>query len=196
MKKKLDIMDTLRAVEPTTESLICAIDPGSTGGVIILTTHTGFILWKSSLPIYNKDSSKLVDFNKLCEILSYINSTFKAEFIVEDVGAIQGQRTGKTQQFAFAHAIAVIDCCFKCCNITPFMVKPQVWQASLWSGVGKVVKRTAGGMQKTDTKATSLKAKERLYPDSDCRVSDRGTIQQHNYVDALLIAMYLTRIQN
>ena len=65
-------------------------------------------------------------------------------------------------------------------------VRPQLWQTSV---ISKALDKVPG-----DTKASSLNASRRLYPDATLRHSTRCTVDNHNMSDALLIAEYGRRV--
>ena len=82
--------------------------------------------------------------------------------------------------------------------ISHTFVQPKKWQ-SIWEGVpiqkvptGKKNKK-GEPMYKTDTKATSLLAVQRLFPNIDLRASERCKIPHDGIVDALLMAEYCRR---
>ena len=64
----------------------------------------------------------------------------------------------------------------------------------MWRGISIVKKKSASGKTEvTDTKATSIKACQQLYPGIDLRRTERCTKIDDNKCDSLLIATFLKR---
>ena len=70
----------------------------------------------------------------------------------------------------------------------PYMeVQPKVWQKVAWEGV-PLMKNSKG---RTDTKAMSLTAAKRLFPNESFLATSRSSVPHDGLVDAALIAYYL-----
>ena len=109
---------------------------------------------------------------------------------VENVHAIQGG--GATSNFQFGKGVGIIEALLASNKIPTTKVSPIKWQKLAWEGVTIQVKpnpKNKSG-KSTDTKATSLIAAKRLYPDVDLRKSNRARVPHDGKVDSLLILHY------
>lgn len=152
------------------------IDPGKTGGVVIVGTN-GDIQDKLTMPLV---ADKEVDFGIIYNFLEPVAQQSMA--LLEKVGAMPKQ--GVTSMFNFGQTYGGLKAILQILANkydTPWaLVTPQSWQKSLHEGVDKSM----------DAKKRSLMAFQRLYPGIDLRASNRCKIPHSGLVDALLIAEY------
>lgn len=107
--------------------------------------------------------------------------------VIEDVHSVFG--SSAKSNFEFGRCVGMLEAFLVSSNIPYTKVQPKRWQKQMWEGIP--IQTNADG--KTDTKATSLLAAQRLYPMVDLRKSERAKKPDHNKVDALLIAEYCRR---
>lgn len=108
---------------------------------------------------------------------------------MEDVHAIFGASAKST--FNFGWSLGIIEGVLSGMGIAYTKVAPKEWQREMWQGIRPVYK--SGNSKAIDTKATSLLAAKRLFPNEDLRRSARATLPHDGIVDALLMAEYCRR---
>lgn len=159
------------------------IDPGKKGAIV----RIGRKVTKWAIPLDGKD----VDLDELCRIISNLNK--KSVVCLESVHSIYG--TGKQSMFTMGRVFGNIESALKCNGIKFHYVRPTDWQARVWKDKIKI---KSGKKLVTDTKATSLRTAQALYPKLDLRYGKNETIHKgrerstphDGIVDALLIAHY------
>jgi hypothetical protein len=187
IRKKLQLrLDELDFFDNIKGNYYCAIDPGTVSGVIVVAHGDGSVVFRSPLPIENKE----ISFDLLRDIVVKINKLFKPTYVVEKVSYIRGERVAKAANFAFAKAVGVIESVFKCLDIEVIQPEPKKWQDKMFKGVDKVYIKTPKGRTKHDTKATALAVVQKYYPLADMTKSDAAKKSDHNIVDAFLLCMY------
>lgn len=152
--------------------IYAAIDPGLTGGIAIL--HENGKLELHEIPLLVKG---IIDYDALADIFRYISNQDHF-LIMEDVHAIPG--AGAKQSFNFGQVVGAKKALLSAFRIKHAMVQPKTWQKLAWTGVPNIQKSTGGN----DTKAMSLVAATRIFPDKKFLKSKDGLI------DAALIAFY------
>jgi hypothetical protein len=158
--------------------IYAAIDPGKTGGVAILNEDGTLEL--HTIPVIGKE----VDLKLLNEII--YNATRQDHIVcLEDVHAIPG--TGAGSNFEFGRIKGLKEGMLVGMQARYVMVNPRTWQGIMWQGV-PVQKKAAGG---NDTKATSLIAARRWFPNETFLATARSSKPHDGLVDAALMAMYL-----
>lgn len=162
------------------------IDVGKGGAVCLLTSDgTTSCMVTPTLPDGDIDSRFLY------EHVRSLSREYEIKMVViEKVHAIFG--AGAKSTFEFGRSAGIVES-IVCALGLPFtMVPPKVWQKEMWSGVDKVMKPN----KSVDTKATSLVAAKRLFPNSV--LTDTGkpkSKKAHDgIVDAILLAEYGRRI--
>lgn len=108
--------------------------------------------------------------------------------VIEDVHAIFGSSAKAT--FEFGRVAGILEALLVAHGIPYAKVKPKEWQKEMWQGIPILKKE---GKTSNDTKAMSLMAAQRLFPNVDLRKSDRAKIPDHNKVDAILLCEYCRR---
>lgn len=194
IRKKLQLkLDELEFFNDIKGDYYCAIDPGTVSGVIVVAHESGEIVYRSSLPIENKEVSFLL----LRDMVTKIDKVFKPKrYVVEKVSYIRGERVAKAANFSFAKAVGIIESVFKCMNIDILQPEPKKWQDKMFSGVDKVYVKTPKGRTKHDTKATALAVVKKYYPKTELTKSDAAKKTDHNIVDAFLLCMYAKKLGN
>ena len=194
IRKKLQLkLDELEFFGDIKGRYYCAVDPGTVSGVIVVANDKGEVVFRSALPIEDKE----ISFVLLRDMVSKIQKIFKpSAFVVEKVSYIRGERVAKAANFSFAKAVGIIESVFKCLNISIIQPEPKRWQDKMFSGVDKVYVKTPKGRTKHDTKATALAVVNKHYPKADMTKSDAAKKTDHNIVDAFLLCMYAKKIND
>ena len=167
---------------------IAAIDPGSTGAIVILS---------EPIQIYVPPTiGKKMDWAGYARLFDKLEDCFVG---LEEVHSIFG--ASAKSNFTFGGMFYSAMCLLHSKGIRHEMIPPKKWQSEIWSATDRVYK--AGKVNKTvDTKATSLLAAKRLYPTLDFLYGDneqgngRRTKPHDGIVDALLIAEFCRRTFN
>lgn len=147
------------------------VDPGKTGGIVIL-DQNGLIIKLHKMPIIPGTNE-------------YDEHEIKAIFCSYENPHVFLENVQPSNDWG----IKAISSLFECkgmmkgictgINVKITLVAPQTWQKFCWEGVKKVTyptnrKLKAGGyVQKTDTKATSSVAAIRLFPGVDFRMVEK-----------------------
>jgi len=165
------------------------IDPGKDGGIAYIKANG-----KVSATTVPKIGTE-VDLNAYTEILRKLKySDEDVRVVLEDVHSIFGMSA--KSNFEFGKNNGHIEGILVALGMPYSKVAPKTWQKVMWEGIKiekiNTGKKTKAGKikYKTDTKATSLKAVKRLFPDVDLRKSERATKPHDGKVDSLLLAEY------
>lgn len=156
------------------------IDPGKNG--FICYNYNGHIIY-SPIPLIKKE----VDIRKLMNDFYIWDGMEDVHCVIEDVHAIFGSSAKAT--FNFGWIVGVLEMLLVAHGIPYTKVKPKDWQKEMWQGV-PLQKKPNG---RTDTKAMSLLAAKRLFPDEDLTATERSVKVHDGKVDALLLAEYCKR---
>lgn len=130
-----------------------------------------------------------------------INESFSSDVavVIEDVHSIFGSSAKSTFNFGYIKGMLVG---LLIAHRIPYtLVQPKEWQLEIWTNADKVytVKKAklADGTQSSrrmlDTKGTSTRAAQRLFPSIDFRKNDKCRKIDDNKVDSLLMAEYARR---
>ena len=166
------------------------IDPGKSGFMTVIGSDKWIVYY--AMPLIKKQ----LDVAELASWFSGMPSLF-AEFdslhcVIEDVHAMFGSSAKST--FSFGYVCGVIEALLVSNKIPYTKVNPKTWQKEMWQGIPMVKKPSKSGKtMTTDTKAMSLMAAKRLFPNEDLRATERSTTPHDGKVDSLLIAEYCRR---
>ena len=165
------------------------IDPGASGFITVFYpdgTNQSF-----QIPSIGKEID-LYSLNNIFRNLTMDNTLNNIHCVIEDVHAIFGSSAGATFKFGF---IAGVLESFLISNSIPYTkVQPKKWQKEMWEGIKLQQKSSSTGKTMVnDTKAMSLIALKRLFPDIDPRKNDRSKNPDDNKVDSILLAEYSRR---
>jgi len=184
---------------------IIGVDPGLKGALVLL--HDGEVQDKVAIPIIGK----IFDLNEFTAILEewtdFDGDIDKdCHIFIEDVHAIFGSSAAAT--FTFGFVVGSIQAIVSTLGVPYTLVQPKKWQKVIYQGIpemrnapkkltkaelvdkalGKKV-RTPKAKGSLNTKAMSLVAAKRLFPNVDLRKNTtRCTVAHDGIVDALLIA--------
>jgi hypothetical protein len=176
---------------------IIGIDVGKNGAMVMI-DEKGEVTEIYTMPLFGKDYYDWI------EIANILSDEKDEHVFIENVHAIYGASAGSTFTFGggFHGIIAVVSTLQK-----PYtLVQPKEWQKVAYQGIHEIRKppiritkgKNIGKMKKgpKDTKAMSLVAAKRLFPNVDLRASERCKKPHEGIVDALLIAEYGRRLLN
>lgn len=153
------------------------IDPGKSGGIVILSSDNELTLHK--VPLIG---GKVVDHYKIKEILSKVEN---GHFALEDVHSLPG--VSAKANFSFGENKGEYRGLLIGLGLNYMEVQPKTWQKIAWEGIPVIKKPN----KKTDTKAMSLLAAKRLFPAESFLATERSSVPHDGLVDAALIAYYL-----
>ena len=168
-----------------TNKIYVGIDPGKSGAITIL---SGDEVETIGFPLIGKD----YDIKGINEIFHRI-SNLNCHVIIEDVKALQGLM--KAGNWSLSRGKTILEVCCVCNSIPYTLVHSKTWQKEMWQGIPVQHKgKTAKGAPKVNTKAMSLLAAKRLFPNVDLRDPNRKTdrsVKPHDgVVDSLLLSEY------
>lgn len=158
------------------------IDIGAKGGIVGL-DEVGDILFMYRIP--KKNGS--VDFPELAELInSLMDIDDRGVICIEDIHSIYGMSAKSNFSFGFIKGFKVA-----CCMMSTYrfeQVAPKIWQKEIWEE-DDIVRNG----RKKDTKATSLNAAKRIFPDQTFVPTKRHRVPHDGLVDSALIAEYAKR---
>ena len=149
--------------------IVCGIDPGKSGAVVFLENKK--IIYQTKMPVIGKEINCI-------RIYDLIKSYKPSHIYVEHSQAIP--RTFSTSSaFSFGMSFGIIIGIVSVVLIPFTLVKPKVWQKTMWQGTSTDIK----------PKERSLVASMRLFPDHNFVLE--GCKKPHDgIIDAALIALW------
>ena len=160
------------------------IDPGAKGFITAVVNGKHDFLSISD--------NNVIEINKY---LASLKSQGEVVAIMEEVHAIFGSAAKAT--FSFGEIFGLLKGLLIANTIPYHLIPPKTWQKEIWANPDMVVaykqvvvKGKATTRKEVNTKATSLNAALRLFPDVDFRKTARCKKPDDNKVDSLLIAEY------
>ncbi len=169
------------------------IDIGSKGAISIFVD--GKLEMSCAIPVTKDNKVDIAEFYGI--ISNWITSADDIHATIEDLHSIFG--TGAASNFTFGWVNGVTEAILVSYAIPYTKVQARKWQKEMWEGVRPVVintgkKNKKGEIKyKTDTKATSLLAAKRLFPNEDFLATSRSKVPHNGIVDAILIGEYCRR---
>ena len=162
------------------------IDPGKDGAIAYVTSKgtTGHIV----VPKIAKE----YDLQKMCDTLQGL-SNGKAHAVLEKINGHVAM--SRSSAFTMGKGCAYWEAFLVALKIPHTLVPPQTWQKEMWAGITVQRKAPTKGRVKgsVNTKATSLLAAKKLFPDDDFTKSPASSVPHDGIVDAKLIAEYARR---
>lgn len=152
---------------------ICGVDPGATGGISCIDTHTGDA-HVTDLPLSTDKSLKWIDGLRLMELLK----TYGPNVVVVERASVfpnQGTVSGFHYGMVFGSILSVL----QACHLQVEFVTPVVWKK--WMDL-------PGGKDKKVSKFAALEKARNLFPKADLKRK-----KDHNRAEALLIAVWRAR---
>ncbi len=156
---------------------IIGIDPGSKGYITI--RNDGLCHHLSIADMYMRQIS-----DELYDTIRHFPDTIA---VMEEIHAVFGSSAKAT--FRFGEIFGILQGLLIANHIPYHLVQPKEWQKEIWINADKVYKEG----KKIDTKATSINAARRLFPDVDLRRTPQCKNPDDNKVDSLLICEYARR---
>jgi hypothetical protein len=165
---------------------VMGVDPGKSGAIALLGEDKELLLY-----VFPRKGTE-IDLATLALMFRDLNKDV-SECYMEDVHAIFGSSAKST--FAFGRSVGQLEACIVAAGIKLTKVQPKAWQAIAWckddlvqTPTKRKYKRTGLPIMKTNTKATSLNAARRVFPDEDFLPSKRHRTPHDGMYDAALIA--------
>lgn len=199
-RKLLDLHDGLCYIQTMSKQYVIGADPGKHGAIVFLNVDD----FSDQIHVPTKVSSATgeIDYVGLYNSLMTFDKGTIIGAAVEQVHAIYGSAAGSTFSFgeAYGSLRATMLIAGDVMHFPVYSVPPKMWQKVAWHGVDKVqypalskgkVRVTSKGniVMETDTKATSSKAAQHLFP-AVSFVPPRCKNEHDGLVDAALIAYY------
>ena len=162
-------------------SFIWGIDIGIQGGLVLL--ENGKIKEMHPMPIFEvqtstKKARKYCDANAIKEI---IKKHERSAFYIEQVRSMH--MMSAQSNFSFGHSAGVIEACVRMIADEYHLIRAVDWQKKVWHPDDYVFKDG-----KRNTKATSLNAAKRIFPNESFLKSKRCSVPHDGLIDAALIA--------
>ncbi len=175
------------------KNIAIGIDPGKKGFITCMNKETGDIVY---WPIMQKPDSKYIDLTEVRDVFLQLAEEYdlkkSVHCVIEDVHSIPG--SSAQSNFNFGYIVGALEELLRFCGIPFTKVTPKVWQKEMWQGVAVKKKLSSTGKtQINDTKAMSLEAAKRLFPNEDFRRTAKCKTPDDNKVDSLLMAEYCRR---
>ena len=166
-----------------------AIDPGKEGAVVII--YPDGLIETHVTPKIGKEYDKAAMFRLISNIVK--KSEGQCHFVLENINGHVAK--GRSAAFMMGLGKGLWEMALIASNAPHTFVSSSSWQKETWQGVAivKVKSETNKSGEKTDTKATSLIAAQRLFPHVDLRRSARANVPHDGIVDAILMAEFARR---
>ena len=166
------------------DKIYLGIDPGGKGFISAITD--------GGYKFYSISDLNALEINK---VLGTLKGRGNVVAVMEEVHAIFGSAAKAT--FSFGEIFGLLKGLLIANTIPYHLIPPKTWQKEIWTNPDMVVaykqvvvKGKATTRKEVNTKATSLNAALRLFPDVDFRKTARCKKPDDNKVDSLLIAEY------
>lgn len=176
--------------EEVKQKAYCGVDPGKSGAIAVM-DFKGEIVHRFIMPNIGDD----IDIHELYKAFTALKSEFTLTLVLEDVHSIFNSSAGSN--FTFGFVCGAIEAIVISHSIKLIKVQPKTWQKEIWQNADKCYKPKKPEQKNPsiDTKATSLKAAKRMFPEFDFRKpnSIRSVNAHDGIVDAVLICEYARR---
>ena len=162
--------------------IICAIDPGITGALVLL--EDGIVTKTMAMPSKTRNGNNVVDSYKLG---TFIEQNPIDKVVIEDVHAIFG--SGSKSTFNFGRNVGAPESVFDAFGFEIDFITPRSWQVHAWRDIPKLKKKDGSN----DTKAKSLMALHKFFPNLDPKLllrNSRCSVPHDGIVDAILIGKF------
>lgn len=183
---------------------VIGIDPGVDGGIAFFDGESLQLFEMPSFEIQTKLSKpkklksglkthkkeRYISTRGLLDLLVYQLGISDCTVIIEDIASFYG--ISASVNFKMGYNLGMIHALLDIHATEYHLVKPSIWQKKIWTDDDKVIRHNPSAkvrQSKTDTKATSLNAAKRLFPETDFIPS--GKRKPHDgLIDAALISLY------
>lgn len=175
--------------------LYCAIDIGADGAFARI--YNG-VLKYGKLPV---DKARELDPVQLYGLLfdGNILEEDTLHCVIEDLRSVHGSSASSNFSYGFNNGSVVTF--LKAYQIPFTRISPKQWQKLMWQGVpliqkidGKKKNKDGTQKMKTDTKAMSLVAAQRIFPNESFLATERSSVPHDGLVDAALICEFGKRM--
>jgi hypothetical protein len=167
----------------TKKRFVLGIDPGANGFMVILDLSSRSVVDSYNLKFLPDGQFDSFDCQRWLLGVLKVHDASIVRCSLESVHAIFGASAKAT--FQFGRCLGSLETFLNLLGIPFKPVQPKTWQKVMWEGIRPIVK---GG--KIDTKATSLSAAIKLFPQHDFRRTVNCKNADDNKVDATLLAYY------
>ena len=171
------------------------VDPGKAGAITFLDLKTREL----EMHLFPRTGVEL-DIQGIYKILKDKADEVAFGFL-EDVHAIFNSSAKAT--FGFGRAVGHIQAALDISGVPYELIQPKSWQKIAWTDADLVqhptkrkYKRTGLPIMKTDSKATSLNAAKRIFPNESFLPSPRHRTHHDGLYDSALIAHVATRLNS
>lgn len=168
--------------------IVCGIDVGAKGSAVLLDNgkYLDHFIFNDS-----KNNFDLTGFiNFMLKYRKQIDHVY-----IEDVRSLFGMSAASN--FTFGENKGILQGVVSAYKLRYSLIHSKTWQSVAWRGIRPITKKVKGKSKgetvmkdKVDTKATSLLACKRLFPDVNLLATDRSKKPHDGLVDALLIAYF------
>jgi len=163
------------------------IDPGKDGSIAYITDEGK----RGAVPTPKIGIE--YDLNKMHGILKMLQASGSCHVVLENINSHSAK--GRQGAFVMGKGVAYWEAFIVALGLPYTRVTPQAWQKVVWEGVKVqfVPSSTNKSGKKKDTKATSMVAAKRLFPDFDFTPTERAEKLHDGMIDAMLMAEYCKR---
>lgn len=160
------------------------VDPGKKGAIVAVASNG--MVGKWPVPLIQDD----VDAVGIWNILNDLKSRYDLTLILEDVHSLFGMSAATN--FSMGHTLGILDGIIAASKIRLIRVPPKTWQKEIWEKNDMQYKPLKDEQRKpsVDTKATSMKAARRLFPEADLRATARSRNDSDGICDSACLAEY------
>lgn len=166
------------------------IDPGKTAGAYVILDEDRKVIEKGGLPMIGKKEYDKVG-------IKAIFTKFPYDHVgLEDPGTIFG--SSKNAVASLHKGVGLMEGMLVGLGLPHTMCKPKEWQKQMWKDVTKQMTTSSSGKtQVVDTKATSIMACVRLFPNENWKITGLGNPSKNYHdgmTDGALIAEYVRQM--
>lgn len=180
--------------------VFCGIDVGKSGAIAII-DHSGKVTFISTMPKIG-DQTDVRGLHRILGLLkseTYIGAgndhQDEVHVVFENLHSIFG--SGAKANFEFGKSNGFVEMAVVSYGYKYLKCNPKEWQKLCWQGITPKLYWTKDKndkpKEKIDTKATSSLACNRLYPNVDVKITEKGNKSKNDHdgiVDAVLLAHY------
>jgi hypothetical protein len=161
---------------------IVGIDPGVSGAIVTLNRYGTVCVSRQPMPtLKNGLGREVLDLQAISKIFAEIKAC-NAFVAIEQLQPMPMDKGGTLANYARGRSLGVLEALCVAHGLPYQLIRPQTWQKQMLAGV-----------EGTDTKARSIIAAQRLFPDVNLKRTERSKKLDDGIADALLIAEYARR---
>lgn len=156
--------------------LICGIDPGKQGAIVILDDKT--VVYKTVMPVIKSSKKKPeYDIQRIVDVFK----EWRPELTLIEK-ALLHPRSGKSAYYGNGFCNGLFQGILAALKLPYDIVAPKIWQKHMFQGLNQ-----------KDTKQASIMSARRLAPEVDWRATDKSSNYHDGLTDAFNIATYAFR---